>query len=128
MKKTGGKSMKKTICILVVLSLLIVMAVGCSTTTGDAGAAPAEDAAQAATVEPEDSAAEGSGDTQPANAGGDEEFFVGLAWNALDAMPKELMDECVAGAEARGWKVAQTNADFDAIKLISDVESLIDRE
>ncbi len=54
----------------------------------------------------------------------DDQFFLALAYGALDITPKAQSEAIVEMAEELGWKTQITNADQDPSKLISDVESL----
>lgn len=52
------------------------------------------------------------------------QFFLALAYGALDMTPKVQSDKIIAMAEELGWRTQITNADQDPSKLLSDVESL----
>jgi len=52
------------------------------------------------------------------------EFFVGLAFGDLDAVPALLMGHLTAAMDKLGWKYVITNADKEVNKYYADVENL----
>lgn len=117
--RQGGELMKRVVLTALSLMLVISMLAACGGGASSAAASTAAPAASAST------AGEASA---PAAGGDDHQFFIGLAFGAMDATPKALADQMVKIIEERGWKYVITNADQDSSKFIADVESLCEQK
>lgn len=107
---------------LVIVSLMLVACAAPDTTTGDTTAADDTSAADDTTAADDTSAAD---DTTAAD---DDEFFVGIAFGGLDAVPTVIKGYLEEKMDALGWKYVITNGDLDMNKYVADVESLCQQQ
>lgn len=100
-----------------------IAAIMCALMTGSimAGCSSSDSSSETSNISEATQAENSSGEAGSEMEG---QFFLALAYGALDMTPKVQSDKIIAMAEELGWKTQITNADQDPSKLLSDVESL----
>lgn len=110
--------MKKLLGLLLAVIMICSLFVACAAESdAPASDAPASDAP--ASDAPSDDAAD-----DEAAADEEDEFFVGLAFGGLDAVPTIIMENLTAKMDELGWKYVVTNGDLDQNKYFGDLETL----
>ncbi len=116
--------MRKVLLIALAVILASMMLVGCAAPNETADSTEPETSSEdAEATEPE------AGDADVAEpAAEDDEFFVGIAFGGLDAVPTVIKGFLEEKMDALGWKYVVTNGDLDMNKYVADVESLCQQE
>ncbi len=113
---------KKVFVIVLAMVLACIMLVACAAPAQTQPETPSESAEPVETEGTE--GAEGAEGAE----GIDDEFFVGIAFGGLDAVPTVIKGYLEEKMDALGWKYSITNGDLDMNKYIADVESLCQQQ
>lgn len=115
----GGVVMKKVLLLILSLTMLTTVFVGCGSSKE-----PVQEK-ENASIEQSNTKEE---NVEKEEVKEEEPFKIGVAMNSADEYRSSWINAFTELAEQKGYTIYSTNADTDASKQISDVESLIAKE